>query len=77
MGFPSLGRGFDSPYPLQANLAQLVEQCFRKAEVPGSNPGVGSIKKPPSSDGGFLFIALGLQKYLHSERHPREILSTL
>ena len=25
-----------------ANLAQLVEQCFRKAEVPGSIPGVGS-----------------------------------
>ena len=28
-----------------ANLAQLVEQCFRKAEVPGSNPGIGSIIK--------------------------------
>ena len=26
-----------------ATLAQLVEQCFRKAEVPGSNPGSGSI----------------------------------
>ena len=28
-----------------AALAQLVEQCFRKAEVPGSNPGIGSIIK--------------------------------
>lgn len=28
-----------------ANLAQLVEQCFRKAEVPGSTPGVGSMEK--------------------------------
>ena len=25
-----------------ATLAQLVEQCFRKAKVPGSNPGGGS-----------------------------------
>ncbi len=31
----------------QASLAQLVEQCFRKAEVPGSTPGAGSIKKDP------------------------------
>lgn len=30
-----------------ASLAQLVEQCFRKAEVPGSNPGTGSIQKLP------------------------------
>ena len=29
----------------QATLAQLVEQCFRKAKVPGSNPGGGSNKK--------------------------------
>ena len=27
-----------------ATLAQLVEQCFRKAKVPGSNPGGGSEK---------------------------------
>ena len=26
-----------------ATLAQLVEQCFRKAEVPGSIPGGGSV----------------------------------
>ena len=26
----------------RANIAQLVEQRFRKAWVPGSNPGVGS-----------------------------------
>ncbi len=26
----------------RATLAQLVEQCFRKAEVPGSIPGGGS-----------------------------------
>lgn len=26
-----------------ATLAQLAEQCFRKAKVPGSNPGGGSI----------------------------------
>lgn len=26
----------------RASLAQLVEQCFRKAEVPGSIPGTGS-----------------------------------
>jgi hypothetical protein len=25
-----------------ANIAQLVEHCFRKAEVVGSNPAVGS-----------------------------------
>jgi hypothetical protein len=25
-----------------ATLAQLVEQCFRKAKVPGPNPGGGS-----------------------------------
>jgi hypothetical protein len=25
----------------------LVEQCFRKAEVAGSNPAFGSISKPP------------------------------
>ena len=38
------------PYPAEfaklylqnATLAQLVEQCFRKAKVPGSNPGGGS-----------------------------------
>jgi hypothetical protein len=28
-----------------ATLAQLVEQCFRKAKVPGSNPGGGSDRK--------------------------------
>jgi hypothetical protein len=28
-----------------ATLAQLVEQCFRKAKVPGSNPGGGSQKQ--------------------------------
>ena len=27
---------------LHATVAQLVEQCFRKAEVPGSIPGGGS-----------------------------------
>ena len=26
-----------------ADVAQLVEQYFRKVEVPGSNPGIGSI----------------------------------
>lgn len=29
----------------RATLAQLVEQCFRKAKVPGSNPGGGSEKE--------------------------------
>ncbi len=38
-----------SPSEVQANLAQLVEQCFRKAEVPGSIPGIGSRKKIPST----------------------------
>lgn len=28
-----------------ATLAQLVEQCFRKAKVPGSTPGSGSMKQ--------------------------------
>ena len=28
----------------RATLAQLVEQCFRKAKVPGTNPGGGSEK---------------------------------
>ena len=28
-----------------ATLAQLVEQCFRKAKVPGSIPGGGSLSK--------------------------------
>ena len=28
--------------PLNASLAQLVEQCFRKAWVAGSNPATGS-----------------------------------
>ena len=31
-----------SPHVDVATLAQLVEQCFRKAKVPGSNPGGGS-----------------------------------
>ena len=43
--FPRLRRGSDSLHPLIATLAQLVEQCFRKAEVPGSNPGGGSKNK--------------------------------
>lgn len=29
-------------HPLQANLAQLVEQRYRKPQVAGSNPVVGS-----------------------------------
>ncbi len=39
---------------LDANLAQLVEQCFRKAEVPGSIPGVGSTKSTSHRRGAFL-----------------------
>lgn len=39
-----------------ATLAQLVEQCFRKAEVPGSIPGGGSTRKIPTSVGIFLWI---------------------
>ena len=31
--------------PFEASLAQLVEQCFRKAWVAGSNPATGSIPK--------------------------------
>ena len=34
-----------------ATLAQLVEQCFRKAKVPGSNPGGGSERKKGYNDG--------------------------
>ena len=30
--------------PYNAEVAQLVEQCFRKAEVVGSNPTFGSRK---------------------------------
>jgi hypothetical protein len=37
-----------------AALAQLVEQYFRKVEVPGSNPGSGS-KNAPRARGAFLF----------------------
>ena len=35
------GVRFSSPAPL-ASVAQLIEQCFRKAEVVGLNPTVGS-----------------------------------
>lgn len=34
-----------TPLDARATLAQLVEQCFRKAEVRGSTPRGGSIKK--------------------------------
>ncbi len=54
VAFPRLRGGFNSLYPLQANLAQLVEQCFRKAEVPGSNPGIGSRKNTPKQ--GVFFV---------------------
>lgn len=37
-----------------ATLAQLVEQCFRKAEVPGPIPGSGS--KIPRDSRGILFM---------------------
>ena len=36
-------RGSDSPIPLQATLAQLVEQSLRKGKVVGSSPTGGSI----------------------------------
>ena len=41
--------GSDSPWVHKATLAQLVEQCFRKAKVPGSNPGGGSREKAEHS----------------------------
>ena len=40
--FPRSRHGFDSRYPLHADVAQLVEQYFRKVEVGGSNPLIGS-----------------------------------
>lgn len=49
-----------------ADVAQLVEQCFRKAKVAGSNPAIGSILKT-ALNGRFLIIRttffqlLGLQ----------------
>jgi hypothetical protein len=43
--------GYDIVAPLQqAEVAQLVEQCFRKAEVAGSIPAFGSMKKDPKWD---------------------------
>ena len=39
-----MSHGFDSRYPLHADVAQLVEQFFRKEEVGGSNPLIGSIE---------------------------------
>ena len=54
------------PYPAPTNyatLAQLVEQCFRKAEVPGSIPGGGSITKNSAQGGVFCY---GVSLRLHS-----------
>ncbi len=71
--FPSIRDGFDSRYPLHraqlgsADVAQLVEQCFRKAKVVGSNPTIGSRKKPPHA-GGFLVLA-----FVVDCRHARKI----
>lgn len=47
-------RPCEHPHPVVAHtvlasLAQLVEQCFRKAEVPSSNLGAGSTQNIPKS----------------------------
>ncbi len=42
MSFPRIRHGFNSRIPLSADVAQLVEQCFRKAKVVGSIPTIGS-----------------------------------
>ena len=41
--------------PLDAELAQLVEQCFRKAWVIGSNPMLGSIFRKPNTSTEVIF----------------------
>ena len=48
-------RSHDREKAFFAKVAQLVEQCFRKAEVAGSNPAFGSISKPPFTGGFDLF----------------------
>lgn len=37
-------------------LSSVVEQCFRKAEVPGSNPGAGSSKNHLINADGFCIV---------------------
>ena len=36
--FQAVGRGFESRFPLQAHVAQLVERILGKDEVMGPNP---------------------------------------
>ena len=62
-GLPLLSGRFSSALCSVAELAQLVEQRFRKAWVVGSNPMLGSTLKPGiqafSLGAGFPFCAAG------------------
>ena len=42
LAFQAKGRGFESRFPLQAQVAQLVEHVLGKDEVMGSIPILGS-----------------------------------
>ena len=71
-----------SPFE-NANIAQLVEQLFRKQQVPGSSPGVGSKRKPHQRWGFVLPAAIsvsappaGLSAFQHRQvqlAEPRRV----
>ena len=58
-----------SLHSLLADMAQLVEQRIRNAQVPGSSPGIGSLKRDATKA---KFIITKLLKYIQAELAHRQ-----